>query len=300
MKKIILMALILMTSATLNTAYAGKKKNKKKEAAVPVSLTTSADSVSYAAGMASTMGLEQFVMTQYDLDSTYVADFIEGFKATLAQVKDAKFRAYTAGQQVAYQAYKQILPGAAQQFEGTKDSINSSFFYEGFLDAVKKDYRVFAQDEARTFFEARLKADKAEKDKAYKEENEKWLAENAKKEGVITLPSGLQYKVLTKGTGAKPGKDDEVTVKYEGKMIDGTIFDSSYQRNPQTTNFRPTQVIKGWTEALTMMPVGSKWELYIPQNLGYAERPAGKIKPYSTLIFTVELVSINKTEEKKK
>jgi FKBP-type peptidyl-prolyl cis-trans isomerase FklB len=125
------------------------------------------------------------------------------------------------------------------------------------------------------------------------------LAENRKGEGVITLPDGLQYKVLTMGTGEKPQKDQKVKVKYEGKLIDGTIFDSSYKRNPQTSEFRCDQVIKGWTEALQLMPVGSKWELYIPQDLAYGERQAGTIKPFSTLIFTVELIDIVNDEEKK-
>ena len=111
---------------------------------------------------------------------------------------------------------------------------------------------------------------------------------------MVTLPSGLQYKVITEGKGAKPTAQQEVTVKYEGHLIDGTEFDSSYKRNPQTTKFRCDQVIKGWTEALTLMPVGSKWELYIPQELGYGSRAAGNIPPYSTLIFTVELVDITK------
>ena len=109
---------------------------------------------------------------------------------------------------------------------------------------------------------------------------------------MVTLPSGLQYKVLREGNGAIPKLDDNVVVKYEGTLIDGTKFDSSYDRNPQTTTFKPTQVIKGWTEALTMMPVGSKWMLFIPENLAYGERQAGKIPAYSTLIFTVELEEI--------
>ncbi len=113
---------------------------------------------------------------------------------------------------------------------------------------------------------------------------------------MVTLPSGLQYKVLREGNGPIATKDDEVEVKYEGRLIDGTVFDSSYERNPQTTKFRPTQVIKGWTEALTMMPEGSMWELYIPQTLGYGERQAGKIPPFSTLIFKVELVKVTTKE----
>ena len=114
------------------------------------------------------------------------------------------------------------------------------------------------------------------------------------KEGVKTTPSGLQYKIIKAGNGAIPTDSSTVKVNYKGTLIDGTQFDSSYDRNEPTT-FRADQVIKGWTEALTMMPVGSKWELYIPQELAYGAREAGpKIKPFSTLIFEVELVSIEK------
>ena len=114
-----------------------------------------------------------------------------------------------------------------------------------------------------------------------------------------TTASGLQYKVLRAGNGPVPSKDDKVTVKYEGQLIDGTVFDSSYKRDPQTSSFGVGQVIKGWTEALCMMPVGSKWELYIPQELAYGDRQAGTIKPYSTLIFTVELEAMEAATTKK-
>jgi len=113
---------------------------------------------------------------------------------------------------------------------------------------------------------------------------------------VKTTASGLQYKVLTQGTGETPKKTDKVKVKYEGKLIDGTVFDSSYSRKDSASTFRADQVIKGWTEALTMMPVGSKWQLFIPQELAYGEREAGKIKPFSALIFTVDLVEIEKAK----
>lgn len=127
-----------------------------------------------------------------------------------------------------------------------------------------------------------------------KKEGVDFLAANAKKEGVKTTASGLQYKVLTQGTGAIPTASDEVKVNYEGRLVDGKVFDSSYKRGEPAT-FKANQVIKGWTEALTMMPVGSKWELYIPYNLAYGERGAGQdIKPYSALIFTVELLDIVK------
>ena len=112
------------------------------------------------------------------------------------------------------------------------------------------------------------------------------------KEGVQTTASGLQYKVITMGTGEKPTATSKVTVDYEGTLIDGTVFDSSYKRG-QPTTFQVNQVIKGWTEALQLMPVGSEWELYIPYQLGYGEREAGQaIKPYSALIFKVKLHGI--------
>ena len=122
---------------------------------------------------------------------------------------------------------------------------------------------------------------------------EKFLAENAKKEGVKTTESGLQYKVIKEGKGAIPTETSTVKVHYKGTLVDGTEFDSSYNRN-EPTSFRANQVIKGWTEALTMMPVGSKWELYIPQELAYGARETGDIKPFSTLIFEVELLEIEK------
>jgi FKBP-type peptidyl-prolyl cis-trans isomerase FklB len=124
------------------------------------------------------------------------------------------------------------------------------------------------------------------------EEQEKYLQDNAAKEGVITLPSGLQYLVLKAGDGEKPGARTMVTVHYEGSLIDGKIFDSSYKRGKPAT-FGVHQVIPGWTEALQLMPVGSKWRLFIPSSLGYGARGAGgSIPPHATLIFDVELLSM--------
>lgn len=127
---------------------------------------------------------------------------------------------------------------------------------------------------------------------AVKAEGEAFLAENAKKEGVVTLPSGLQYKVLNAGAGATPKASDSVECHYEGRLIDGSVFDSSYQRG-ETATFGVTQVIAGWVEALQLMKEGDKWQLYIPYNLAYGERGAGaQIPPYATLIFDVELVKV--------
>jgi FKBP-type peptidyl-prolyl cis-trans isomerase FklB len=122
---------------------------------------------------------------------------------------------------------------------------------------------------------------------------EKFLAENAKKPGVITTASGLQYEVIKKGNGPIPSDTSKVKVNYHGTLIDGTVFDSSVDRKEPIV-FKANQVIKGWTEALKLMPVGSKYKLYIPQQLAYGNHDQGKIKPFSTLIFEVELISIEK------
>ena len=127
---------------------------------------------------------------------------------------------------------------------------------------------------------------------ALKAEGEAFLAQNAKNEGVVTLPSGLQYKVLVSGNGATPKASDSVECHYEGRLISGTVFDSSYQRG-ETATFGVTQVIAGWVEALQLMKEGDKWQLYIPYNLAYGERGAGaQIPPFATLIFDVELIKV--------
>jgi FKBP-type peptidyl-prolyl cis-trans isomerase FklB len=135
---------------------------------------------------------------------------------------------------------------------------------------------------------------------ANKKEGEAFLADNKSKEGVVALPSGLQYKVLKEGNGPKPTATDSVVCNYRGTLINGTEFDSSTKHGGPAT-FPVNGVIKGWTEALQLMPVGSKWQLFVPSDLAYAERGAGAdIGPNATLIFEVELVSIqNKSEEKK-
>jgi FKBP-type peptidyl-prolyl cis-trans isomerase FklB len=136
-------------------------------------------------------------------------------------------------------------------------------------------------------------AQKEMKEKAAKsaEEGKKFLAENGKKEGVKTLPSGLQYKVLKDGSGKMPKATDTVTVNYKGTLVDGTEFDSSYKRG-QPASFKVNGVIKGWTEALQLMKEGAKWQLFIPAELAYGERQAGPIPPNSVLVFEVELISV--------
>lgn len=303
MKKIIMLALaaiVMASSASASIASnKGKKQKKAKtECCAPKAcLATKADSLSYAAGVFTTRGLMDYVSNQYGVDSTMIDSFVRGVSEGLAGSSDKQAMAYGAGLQIARMLETRIYPNVKNDMKETPWAIDSLKFNAGFVDAIKGDTTVMKADMANTFFSSTITAAKKQKEEAYKKENADWLAANAKEEGVKTLPSGLQYKVLTQGTGETPAKDDQVTVRYEGKMIDGTVFDSSYTRNPNTSTFRPDQVIKGWTEALTMMPAGSTWMLYIPQELGYGSRAAGKIKPYSTLIFKVEVVKIDKHEE---
>lgn len=152
-----------------------------------------------------------------------------------------------------------------------------------------------AQDIVNDYFqkqEEQMRAEMAEKGKAAKEAGEKYLAENAKKDGVVTLPSGLQYMVLKEGNGRKPKATDTVVCHYEGMLTDGTLFDSSIQRGEPAT-FGLQQVIAGWTEGLQLMQEGAKYRFFIPYLLGYGENGAGQsIPPYSALIFDVELIKV--------
>jgi FKBP-type peptidyl-prolyl cis-trans isomerase FklB len=260
-------------------------------------LVTSTDSVSYAGGMAITNGLVPFLLQQ-NVDTTLMADFVRGFMEAVKVGDDPKQKAYMVGMNIAQQVNERMLPGIKKEFEGTPDSIITSLFYRGFADAMLKDTTHFTQAAAESYFTAKQQADKAIREEklygANRDAGRKFLEDNAKQPDVVTLPSGLQYKVLVKGEGEVPQLSDKVRVHYEGRLLDGTVFDSSYKRD-EPSEFTPTQVIPGWTEALTMMPVGSKWQLYIPYELGYGERGAGNdIKPYSMLIFDVELLDIVK------
>lgn len=325
MKKILTLALVAALSATFTTASAkdkkecckaktecckvDKKKNKKCKkdktscCEAPVSLLSKSDSLSYAAGMTYTTGLIDYVGKQFGVDSTSMGAFVAGLREGIKRSNDKQFMAHSAGVQIAQLLETRMYPGVANEVKNTPWTLDSITFNRGFIDAVLNDTTVMQVVDAKKYYEKTMTDEKHRQEDAYKKENVDWLAENAKKEGVVTLPSGLQYKVLTAGTGEVATKDDNVTVRYECKTIDGNIFDSSYKRNPDTSTFRPDQVIKGWTEALTSMPAGSTWMLYIPQELAYGSRAAGQIKPYSTLIFKVELVKIDRkqpvVEEKK-
>ena len=298
MKKMILMALALTAGALFNGATAQKKGSKKSAAAPKVTIVSSSDSLSYAAGMAVTNGLDAYLKQQFGVDSTGMDMFLRGFKEAVSSQNDKNFKAYAAGISIAQQLTERMLPSMKADFTDTPDSINQQLAIEGFMASLQKNTSVMTNKQAEDLFNAKRAANKAVKEEklygANRKAGEDFLAENAKKEGVVTLPSGLQYKVLTKGTGEKPQATDRVQVHYEGRLVDGTVFDASKKHGDKPLTFAANQVIKGWTEALCLMPVGSKWELYIPYQLAYGERDMGTIKPYSALIFTVELLGIEK------
>lgn len=191
--------------------------------------------------------------------------------------------------------------GIGQQLKqmGLKDALKIEDFAQSITDVLNdaelKVSNAEGQKIVNDFFqkmEAEQAAAAAEKGKAAKAEGEKFLAENAKKAGVVTLASGLQYEVITEGTGAKPKATDKVRCHYEGRLIDGTVFDSSYQRN-EPADFGLQQVIAGWTEGVQLMAEGAKYRFYIPYMLAYGEGGAGAlIPPFSALIFDVELIKV--------
>ena len=302
MKKVMIIALVLVAGASFITADAAKKKTKTVEPAAPVvqpvQLLTSSDSVSYAGGMSVTNGLIPFLIQQQGVDTTYMADFIRGFQEVVKAGTDPKVKAYVAGMEIAGQVRDRMLPSMSKDFADSPDSIVASLLYRGFADALLADSTHFTQTAAESYFRQKREADMAIKQEklygANREAGRKFLEDNAKRDSVVTLPSGLQYQVLVKGEGEVPQATDRVKVNYEGRLIDGTVFDASARHGGEPAEFTPQQVIPGWTEALTMMPVGSKWRLFIPYNLAYGDRDQGQIKPYSTLIFDVELVEIVK------
>ena len=291
MKKVsIFMAIAAAASLASCTAQAPK-----------ANLKTDIDSLSYSIGMAQTQGLKGYLTGRLDVDTAYMAEFIKGLNEG-ANKTSKKDIAYMAGLQIGQQISNQMMKGINQELfagDSTK-TISKDNFMAGFIAGTLEKGGVMTMEAAQEYTRTAMETIKAkameEKYADNKAAGEKFLAENKAKEGVKTTESGLQYKVITEGKGEIPADTCKVKVNYKGTLIDGTEFDSSYKRKEPTT-FRANQVIKGWTEALTMMPVGSKWELYIPQELAYGSRESGQIKPFSTLIFEVELVGIEKDKK---
>ena len=262
-------------------------------------LKTDVDSLSYAIGISQTNGLKDYLSQRMEMDTAYIADFLKGVNDA-ANKTSKKDQAYLLGLQIGSQmAGPQAIKGMNHQLfaDDSTMTVNKSDILAGvFAGVLNKDMKI-TPEEAQVLIQKMMESIKGKAaEKKYadnKAAGEKFLAENKTKEGVKTTASGLQYKVITEGKGEIPNDTCKVKVNYRGKLIDGTEFESTYTRNePFVTNVGG--VIKGWTEALKMMPVGSKWELYIPQELAYGSRDMGQIKPFSALVFEIELLGIEK------
>jgi FKBP-type peptidyl-prolyl cis-trans isomerase FklB len=171
--------------------------------------------------------------------------------------------------------------------------VNTTLVSKAINDLLKSNKPLLNDQQCNSVIMESMQKARAEKSSVAKKEGEAFLAQNKTKPGVVTLPSGLQYLIIKEGDGPKPAVTDKVKCHYHGTLLDGTVFDSSIDRG-QPIDFNVNGVIPGWTEALQLMPVGSKWRLFIPSNLAYCDQATGKIKAGSTLIFDVELLDIDK------
>lgn len=283
MKKIQIAAALAVAALT----FTGCENSSEPKA----SMNNAVDSLSYMYGLAQGDGMKTYYLQRSGIDSTNVDQFIKGIldgaKSADDKGKNAYYMGLQMGQNIANNAVKGINYNVFGE-DSTK-TISVENLFAGLVKGLKEKNIGFTQDEIRTIIEEK---DSVIKEQVYgdvKKAGMDFLAENAKKEGVKVTESGLQYKIITEGKGAVPTESAKVDLKYVGKFIDGTEFDSS---RGEAVEMIVNRNIDGFKEALMMMPVGSTWEIYIPYNLGYGSSMRGSIKPFSTLIFNVELVSI--------
>lgn len=273
-----------------------KKKDKKKPLVEKIQ-PVPADSFSYAMGVIQSSSLKQYLESREGVKAGNMKDAADGIMAysNMEEAEINKQLAFAAGLRIGEMNKTQVIPALNKQATGKEDTtyVDAVIFSRGLSEGMNGVSTISA-DSAMKVAERQMKFYTNQ----LKEVNLGWLEANKKQKGVKVTDSGLQYRILTKGEGATAVDTSEVEVHYEGKLIDGTVFDSSYKRN-QPASFGVTQVIKGWTEALKMMPEGSVWELYIPYNLAYGERGNQGIPPFATLIFKVELLKVKTAADKK-
>lgn len=281
MKKINILAVILVFSSAFSAFGSAPVLNNRM------------DSLNYALGVANGNNVKMFYLSN-DTTGTAVESLLKGLNEALNNKSDyyeLEVLASNIGD-----AMKKQNENGFMGIEGR--TVNFDVFKQGLINGFRAYDSQMAPQEANMYLQVESqKAREIELEKLYGENRiagESFLAENATKEGVVTLASGLQYKIVKEGKGEVPTAASQVKVHYHGTLIDGTVFDSSVERN-EPASFGVTQVIKGWTEALQLMPVGSKWVLYVPQNLAYgSQSPSDVISPFSALIFEVELLGIEK------
>ena len=299
MKKLTFVAAMAIAAATFTSCGNGTPK---------ANLKSDVDSMSYAIGLTQTQGLKEYLVDRLQIDTAYMNDFIKGLNDGANAGDYKKKAAYYAGIQIGQQISTQMMPGINREVFGNDSTktISLKNFMAGFVAGTTGKNQMMDMDKAQLVSESLMRKVKAEtalqEFGANKEAGEKFLAENGKKEDVKTLEveydqldgtkgkSFIQYKVIKEGSGAMPKDTSMVKVHYEGKTIDGKVFDSSYGKEP--ADMRVNQVIKGFTQALVHMPEGSIWEVYIPQELAYGERQAREIQPFSALIFKIELLNV--------
>jgi FKBP-type peptidyl-prolyl cis-trans isomerase FklB len=260
-------------------------------------LKSNNDSLNYSFGLANGEGLKSSYFSNLKGDSvqkainTLMAGIKEGMSGKIEKNDNPEIIDFAGkiGAALKQQEKTGLLGDSALK-------VDIKLLKQGMINGLKGSSIQMTAIEAQTYYVKTMNARHlARMEKLYgavRVAGEKFIAENAKKAGVITTASGLQYEIIKKGTGALPTDNDRVKVNYKGTLIDGTVFDTNEGKEPVALSVNG--VIKGWTEALKLMPVGSKYKLYIPQAIGYGEREQGKIKPFSALIFEVELVSIEK------
>ena len=305
MKKITFMAVTAIAAITL--ASCNQTRPPKAD------VKTDIDSLSYTLGnqLAGQVKGSGMLENRYQLDSTYYAEFLRGVNEAFSAGEDKAKAAYFVGLQVGMDLNSSYLSEAEKIYFYDGDTTqtfsrdnflaafydvfngNKSLLSEEYMAQKNAEFNILMRQKAPAYEEAKQAKEMEEKFGENRKAGEKFLEENKKKDGVQTTESGLQYKVLTEGTGPKPTAEQTVKVDYEGRLIDGTVFDSSSERG-EPLEFPLNGVIKGWTEALSMMPVGSEWEIYVPQELAYGSREMGKIQPFSALIFKVKLLDIVK------
>ena len=282
--------LVVALAATLSfSAFAAKKtkKNNKKVAQPVMVKPVSPADFSYAAGVAQSASLAQFLAQRSGVDSAHIKDFVEGLNKEVSADEAAKLRALLASIDIKKQM-PQIVQSMNQQATGKGDTtyVDAATFLKGLTEGLLKTNTLSA--------DSATKIEQQQYDyytQQLKTRNADFLKNYAKQKGVKSTPSGLLYKVIKEGDGAMPADTSEVEVHYEGKLIDGSVFDSSYKRG-ETATFAVNQVIKGWSEAVKLMKVGAEYEVCLPYEIAYGERGTRGIPPYSTLIFKIELKSI--------
>jgi FKBP-type peptidyl-prolyl cis-trans isomerase FklB len=289
MKKISIIAAVVL-AAIMTSCGNGTPK---------ADLKTDVDTLSYAFGMSQTQGLKEYLVQREGVDTAYINEFVKGLNEGANAGDDKKKTAYYAGLRIGQMISQQWVKGINYEVfgEDSTQTISLKNLLAGFVAGTLGKGGLMSVEEATETREAKMQSIKAAQMEKMYGENKKacqeFMQKIAKKEGVKSLGDGIYYEVLTEGTGEIPTDTSRVKVNYEGKLINDSIFDSSYQRGEPTT-FRCNQVIPGWKTALTHMPVGSTWMVYIPQEQAYASGEAGKIKPFSCLIFKIELVGIEK------